>query len=175
MRPGYGYGGPCYPRDNQALALYAKQVDASDDVSRGLTFVRGRGESMHSRGYTQLQRVGHHFTFVRLSLRQVPSRHHGGRMLARGKRRVISQFFPCPCLTTCWSRYVFEDVTYKPRCAVAMIDESPKLRVVAQSSPPYHRSLIDHESSGICAGESGKTRHHPRPASGACLAETCRV
>jgi hypothetical protein len=20
MRPGYGYGGPCYPRDNQALA-----------------------------------------------------------------------------------------------------------------------------------------------------------
>ena len=26
MRPGYGYGGPCYPRDNQALALYARQI-----------------------------------------------------------------------------------------------------------------------------------------------------
>lgn len=26
MRPGHGYGGPCYPRDNQALAMYARKV-----------------------------------------------------------------------------------------------------------------------------------------------------
>ena len=26
IRPGYSYGGPCYPRDNVALAVYAKSV-----------------------------------------------------------------------------------------------------------------------------------------------------
>jgi len=26
MTPGYGYGGPCYPRDNKALAIYAKAI-----------------------------------------------------------------------------------------------------------------------------------------------------
>jgi len=26
MRPGYGYGGPCYPRDNRALGVYAASV-----------------------------------------------------------------------------------------------------------------------------------------------------
>jgi len=27
LRPGYGYGGPCFPRDNRALGSYAKTVD----------------------------------------------------------------------------------------------------------------------------------------------------
>ena len=26
MTPGYGFGGPCYPRDNKALSLYAKSI-----------------------------------------------------------------------------------------------------------------------------------------------------
>jgi len=32
--------------------------------------------------------------------------------------------------------YVFEDVAYKPKCAVAMIDESPKL-IVSPYMCPY--------------------------------------
>lgn len=38
--------------------------------------------------------------------------------------------------------YVFEDVAYKPRCAVAMIDESPKLRVALQLAQEGHRIVI---------------------------------
>lgn len=30
------------------------------------------------------------------------------------------------------AQYLFEDVAYKPRCAVAMIDESPKLAVASR-------------------------------------------
>jgi len=32
IRPGYGYGGPCYPRDNRALGIYAKQVGVQPTV-----------------------------------------------------------------------------------------------------------------------------------------------
>ena len=42
MRPGYGYGGPCYPRDNQALALYARQVpDARTPKPGGFLWRKG--------------------------------------------------------------------------------------------------------------------------------------
>mmetsp|Transcript_28640 Transcript_28640/g.56270 ORF Transcript_28640/g.56270 Transcript_28640/m.56270 type:complete len:414 (+) Transcript_28640:35-1276(+) len=34
MRPGYGFGGPCYPRDNIALALYADSVGVDATLSK---------------------------------------------------------------------------------------------------------------------------------------------
>lgn len=86
MTPGYGYGGPCYPRDNKALATYANQIGvkpllpvATDD-------------------YNDF----HHSLMV--------------DELAISKK----------------STYIFEDVTYKPNCAVPMIDKSPKLEVARE-------------------------------------------
>mmetsp|Transcript_15729 Transcript_15729/g.35989 ORF Transcript_15729/g.35989 Transcript_15729/m.35989 type:complete len:393 (-) Transcript_15729:67-1245(-) len=118
MRPGYGYGGPCYPRDNQALALYAKQVGVSPCIP----------EATHD--YNEF--------------------HH----------KVMAE----ECLREGKQEYVFEDVTYKPRCAVAMIDESPKLRVVtAPLLAPL--PLSADSAAGVCAGSGRQTRHHPRPTS----------
>lgn len=34
MRPGYGYGGPCYPRDNRALGVYAASVGIKATISQ---------------------------------------------------------------------------------------------------------------------------------------------
>ena len=85
MRPGYGYGGPCYPRDNQALASYCSRVGVDPCIPNA------------THAYNEF----HHAQMAAAELRA-------------GK-----------------AEYVFEDVTYKPRCAVAMIDESPKL-IVAQ-------------------------------------------
>eukprot|EP00286_Rhodomonas_abbreviata_P019217 CAMPEP_0181292334 /NCGR_PEP_ID=MMETSP1101-20121128/2452_1 /TAXON_ID=46948 /ORGANISM="Rhodomonas abbreviata, Strain Caron Lab Isolate" /LENGTH=429 /DNA_ID=CAMNT_0023396799 /DNA_START=199 /DNA_END=1488 /DNA_ORIENTATION=+ len=86
MRPGYGYGGPCYPRDNQALALYAKQVGVDPCIP------------IATHEYNEF----HH-------------EHMAKELLSQDKEE-----------------YTFEDVAYKPKCAVAMIDESPKLRVALQ-------------------------------------------
>ena len=86
MRPGYGYGGPCYPRDNQALALYAKRVGVNPCIP--------------------------------LATHEYNEFHHD--VMARALKREGKE------------EYVFEDVAYKPGCAVAMIDESPKLRVALQ-------------------------------------------
>lgn len=33
LRYGYGYGGPCFPRDNRALALYASDIDLPAKIS----------------------------------------------------------------------------------------------------------------------------------------------
>ena len=30
---GYGYGGPCFPRDNRALSIYAKDIGVASDIS----------------------------------------------------------------------------------------------------------------------------------------------
>jgi UDP-glucose 6-dehydrogenase len=34
MKPGYGYGGPCYPRDNQAFGVYAQSVGVKPSSER---------------------------------------------------------------------------------------------------------------------------------------------
>ncbi|KAJ1485481.1 hypothetical protein T484DRAFT_1945506, partial [Baffinella frigidus] len=86
MRPGYGYGGPCYPRDNQALALYARQIGIDPCIPVA----------------THAYNEQHHDYMAQAKLRE-------GR-----------------------ATYLFEDVAYKPKCAVAMIDESPKLAVACR-------------------------------------------
>jgi len=83
MTPGYGFGGPCYPRDNKALALYAQKVGVQPLIPKATD------------DYNDI----HHEIMT-------------SNMLEDGT-----------------SHFEFEDVTYKPKCAVPMIDKSPKLEV----------------------------------------------
>ena len=83
MTPGYGFGGPCYPRDNKALALYAQKVGVHPLIPRA----------------TDDYNDFHHEVMTKVLLTE--------------DKQV----------------YTFEDVTYKPKCAVPMIDKSPKLEV----------------------------------------------
>ena len=83
MTPGYGFGGPCYPRDNKALALYAEKVGVQPLIPRATD------------DYNDI----HHNLM-------------SSNLLAQENEL-----------------YEFEDVTYKPKCAVPMIDKSPKLEV----------------------------------------------
>ena len=89
MTPGYGFGGPCYPRDNKALALYATQLGVRPLIP------------VATDDYNDF----HH---------KLMARH-----LDENTRDAQDEI-------------VFRDVTYKPRCAVAMIDNSPKLEVARQ-------------------------------------------
>ena len=34
LRWGYGYGGPCFPRDNRALNIFAEENDIDAQISR---------------------------------------------------------------------------------------------------------------------------------------------
>jgi UDP-glucose 6-dehydrogenase len=83
MTPGYGYGGPCYPRDNKALAMYANAVGIEPLIPVA----------------TDEYNVFHHEIMTSNQL--------------NAKKEI----------------YEFCDVTYKPNCAVPMIDKSPKLEV----------------------------------------------
>ena len=83
MTPGYGFGGPCYPRDNKALALYAESVGVEPLIPKATD------------DYNDV----HHAIMTESLLKE--------------KKTVFE----------------FEDVTYKPNCAVPMIDKSPKLEV----------------------------------------------
>ena len=83
MTPGYGYGGPCYPRDNKALALYARGVGVAP--------------------------------LIPVATDEYNDIHH--------------QIMTTSCIESGNKIYEFFDVTYKPNCAVPMIDKSPKLEV----------------------------------------------
>ena len=84
MTPGYGFGGPCYPRDNKALALYCQKVGVQPLIPKATD------------DYNDI----HHDIMTK-------------NLLANDKLE----------------HFEFEDVTYKPKCAVPMIDKSPKLEV----------------------------------------------
>jgi len=83
MTPGFGYGGPCYPRDNKALAKFAEKVGVNPLIPKATD------------DYNEFH-------------------HH-----------IMTKAILAEKLT----EYVFEDVAYKPKCAVPMIDNSPKLAI----------------------------------------------
>lgn len=83
LKPGYGFGGPCFPRDNRALGEYGKSVG----VDPILPEATDRSNQFHLLATVE-------------------------KFLKQGK-----------------SHYVFENVTYKSRCAVPIIEESQKLEV----------------------------------------------
>ena len=86
MTPGYGFGGPCYPRDNKALALYSDQVGVQPLIP------------VATDNYNDF--------------------HHEIMVKAQENTGVHA--------------FTFTDVTYKPNCAVPMIDKSPKLEVARE-------------------------------------------
>ena len=89
MTPGYGFGGPCYPRDNKALALYARQLGVQP--------------------------------LIPVATDEYNSFHHG---------LMVENFEKSS--KNCDAPIEFHDVTYKPNCAVPMIDHSPKLEVARE-------------------------------------------
>ena len=85
LLPGYGFGGPCFPRDNRALGGYAESIGVKPLISMA----------------TDEYNVLHCERIVE-------------KKLAEGH-----------------SDYTFTDVAYKPKCPVAIIEESQKLAVAA--------------------------------------------
>jgi len=83
LKPGYGFGGPCFPRDNRALGNYARTVGVTPLVS------------VATDEYNQL-----HTTYMYQDF------------LKENK-----------------DEYVFDDVCYKSKCPVPIIEESQKLEV----------------------------------------------
>jgi len=107
LLPGYGFGGPCFPRDGRALASFAQQVATSAcPLEAEIADAPGRANAGHARFQAQ-QLVAAADAAVR-----------------RGASGAT---------------IVFDDVTFKPRCAVPIVLESQKL-VVAK----LVRSLCEH-------------------------------
>lgn len=96
MTPGYGYGGPCYPRDNKALAMYANAVGVSPLIP------------VATDDYNDI----HHEIMTNAQIKL-------GKIV-----------------------YEFSDVTYKPNCAVPMIDKSPKLEVACSLAKKGYKVKI---------------------------------
>lgn len=85
LMPGYGFGGPCFPRDNRALGSYAQQLDINPLIPKATD------ES----------------------------------------NKIHTKFMEQQLLKCGYKEYVFEDVCYKPHCAVPIIEESQKLEIAA--------------------------------------------
>jgi UDPglucose 6-dehydrogenase len=83
LKPGYGFGGPCFPRDNRALGNYAKSVGVEPIIPRA----------------TDASNKNHASIMIE-------------NFLKEGK-----------------DEYVFEEVAYKEKCPVNIIEESQKLEV----------------------------------------------
>ena len=83
LLPGFGFGGPCFPRDNRALGTHARNVGVNPTVSDATD------------------------EFNKLHADYIAE-----RMIKTGQ-----------------DTFVIEDVAYKPRCPVDIIEESHKLEV----------------------------------------------
>lgn len=81
--PGYGFGGPCFPRDNRALGTYARKVGVMPEICDATD----KYNKIHAGIMTE--------TMLAMDL----------------------------------SKYVIEDVAYKPKCPVDIIEESQPLEV----------------------------------------------
>jgi len=83
MKPGYGFGGPCFPRDNRALGWYARTIGVEPFVS------------------------------------EATDKHN------KQHNRFMIEYF----LNENKDLYIFEDVCYKEKCRVPIVEESQKLNV----------------------------------------------
>jgi nucleotide sugar dehydrogenase len=96
LKAGYGFGGPCFPRDNRALGNYAQAV--------GITPYIPQATDTANREHAQ---------------------HMADRLLSEDREL-----------------YIFNDVAYKDRCAVPIIEESQKLAVAAKLADTGKRICI---------------------------------
>ena len=107
LLPGYGFGGPCFPRDGRALAAFAGQVSsATRPLDTTIVSVPGIANESHARFQAQ-QLVA-----------------AADAMLRTGARACT---------------VVFDDVTFKPQCAVPIVQESQKLVVAGCVAPCIDR------------------------------------
>eukprot|EP00121_Abeoforma_whisleri_P013413 Awhi_evm1s12373 len=83
LKPGYSYGGPCFPRDNRALGGYAEFV--------GVQPIIPVATDAYNKYHTKLM-----------------------------AETLLDQNL---------DHYVFEDVAYKPDCAVPIVEESAKIEI----------------------------------------------
>lgn len=90
LQPGFGFGGPCFPRDNRALGNYARSIGIKPFIPEATD----NSNKFHTQ--QQMER--------------------------------IENMTGCNIETS----VVFEDVAYKPKCAVPIIEESQKLEIAKQ-------------------------------------------
>jgi len=83
LKPGYGFGGPCFPRDNRALGNYARMIGVDPIIP----------------------------------------------LATDTSNQYHAQFMADQLLAEKKSEYEFDDVAYKPKCPVDIIEESQKLHV----------------------------------------------
>lgn len=86
LQPGFGFGGPCFPRDNRALGSYAKSVGIDSCISDSTD----KFNDLHAKYLAE-------------------------NMIKESK-----------------DVYVFEDVAYKPKCPVDIIEESHVLKTAKE-------------------------------------------
>jgi len=96
LKPGYGFGGPCFPRDNRALGNYANLIG----VEPIIPVATDSSNQYHARVMAE-------------------------EFLAENK-----------------DVYVFEDVAYKPKCPVPIIEESQKLEVAKKLAKKGKKVVI---------------------------------
>jgi nucleotide sugar dehydrogenase len=56
LRYGYGYGGPCFPRDNRALAMYANDIDMPAEISKATD----KSNELHLLYQVEMFKAQHH-------------------------------------------------------------------------------------------------------------------
>jgi nucleotide sugar dehydrogenase len=111
LRPGFGFGGPCFPRDNRALGNYAESVGVKPTIPRA----------------TDTSNIQHAENQVSELISDKEAERQ--RCIARG-------------LNTPRVSFTFSDVAYKPGCAVAIIEESQKLKVAQQLTKKGYNIII---------------------------------
>ena len=138
LLPGYGFGGPCFPRDNRALGHHARNVGVQPLVSE-----------------------------------------------ATDKFNVLhADFMAAELLKQGKDHYVVEDVAYKPKCPVDIIEESQPLEVakrlvragkrvtirdrsgIVELTRRTYGSMFEYESTDAPEGGSPSKRAKPNPDSG---------
>lgn len=93
---GYGFGGPCFPRDNRALGEYASLLSIDPVIFRATDSA---------------------------------NQQHADRMAQELLQMDLAE-------------YLFEDVCYKPKCPVPIIEESQKLQVAKRIAEAGKRVFI---------------------------------
>ena len=101
LSPGYGFGGPCFPRDNRALGNYASLIG----INPVLFKATDEANELHA------------------------------------------EFIANQILEKNLNEYVFEDVCYKPKCPVPIIEHSQKL-LIAQKIANQGKdvTILDNEN-----------------------------
>lgn len=105
LQPGFGFGGPCFPRDNRALGSYAKTVGIDSCISDSTD----KFNDLHAKYLAE--------NIIKKS-KDNATRSDGDAVATRSDGDAVA--------------YVFEDVAYKPKCPVDIIEESHSLKTAKE-------------------------------------------